>query len=169
MALGARSPTTLARSPERRGEVRRRKRRRRRSEQRLSDARKILEERNAGLGPRHRDRLTLKRAAEEVGLTMRHPEQILSRHVRRRIAETTQNETPTPMGVHGAADVIEANPTNLDSDPTSALRRSGRVGNRAGNRSQSWKSRARKSSVCNGGVVEAESLWKNRCRNDAED
>ena len=129
MALGARSPTTLARSPERRGEVRRRKRRRRRSEQRLSDARKILEERNAGLGPRHRDRLTLKRAAEEVGLTMRHPEQILSRHVRRRIAETTQNETPTPMGVHGAADVIEANPTNLDSDPTSALRRSGRVGN----------------------------------------
>ena len=120
MALGVRSPTTLARSPERRGEVRRRKRRRRRSEQRrLSDARKLLEERNAGLGPRHCDRLTLKRAAEEVGLTMRHPEQILSRHVRRRNAETTQNETPTPMDVHGAADVIEANPTNDDSDPTS--------------------------------------------------
>ena len=60
---------------------------------------------------------------------MRHPEQILSRHVRRRNAETTQNETPTPMDVHGAADVIEANPTNDDSDPTSGLRRSGRVGN----------------------------------------
>ena len=72
MALGARSPTTLELSPERRGEVRRRRRRRRRSEQRrLSDARKLLEERNAGLGPRHRDRLTLKRAAEEVGLTMK--------------------------------------------------------------------------------------------------
>ena len=60
---------------------------------------------------------------------MSNPEQILSRHVRRRIAETTQNETPTPMDVHGAVDVIEANPTNVDSDPTSGLRRSGRVGN----------------------------------------
>ena len=48
-----------------------------------------MEERNAGLGPRHRDRLTLKRAAEEVGLTMSNPVQILSRHVRRRIAEQT--------------------------------------------------------------------------------
>ena len=46
-----------------------------------------MEERNAGLGPRHRDRLTLKRAAEKVGLTMSNPVQILSRHVRRRIAE----------------------------------------------------------------------------------
>ena len=46
-----------------------------------------MEERNAGLGPRHRNRLTLKRAAEEVGLTMSNPVQILSRHVRRRIAE----------------------------------------------------------------------------------
>ena len=46
-----------------------------------------MEERNAGLGPRHRDRLTLKRAAEDVGLTMSNSVQILSRHVRRRIAE----------------------------------------------------------------------------------
>jgi hypothetical protein len=46
-----------------------------------------LEERNAGLGPRQCDRLTLKRAVEEVGLTMRHLAQILSCHVRRRIAE----------------------------------------------------------------------------------
>ena len=46
-----------------------------------------MEERNAGLGPRHRDRLTLKWAAEEVGLTVSNPVQILSRHVRRRIAE----------------------------------------------------------------------------------
>ena len=45
-----------------------------------------MEERNAGLGPRHCDRLTLKRAAEEVGLTMSNPVQILSCHVRR-IAE----------------------------------------------------------------------------------
>ena len=67
MALSVRSPTTLARSPERRGEVRRRKRRQRRSEQRrLSDARKLLEEQNAGLGPKQRDRLTMKRAAEQV-------------------------------------------------------------------------------------------------------
>ena len=36
---------------------------------------------------------------------MRHPEQLLSRHIRRRIAETMQNETLTPMDVHGAADV----------------------------------------------------------------
>lgn len=46
-----------------------------------------MEARNAGLSPRHPDRLTLKRAAEEAGLTMRYPEQILSHHVRRRIAE----------------------------------------------------------------------------------
>ena len=59
------------------------------------------------------------------------------------------------MGVHGAADVIEANPTNLDSDPTSALRRSGRVGNSAGNRSQSWKSRSEKIFCLQRWVVEA--------------
>ena len=41
----------------------------------------------AGLGPKHRDKLTLKRAPEEVGLTMSNPVQILSCHVRRRIAE----------------------------------------------------------------------------------
>ena len=39
------------------------------------------------MGPRHCDRLTLKRAAEEVGLTVSNPVQMLSRHVRRRIAE----------------------------------------------------------------------------------
>ena len=33
---------------------------------------------------------------------MRYPEQILSRHVRRRIADATQNETSTPMDAHGA-------------------------------------------------------------------
>ena len=42
-------------------------------QRRLRDTGKILEERNAGLGPRHRDRLTPKRAAEEVGLTMSNP------------------------------------------------------------------------------------------------
>ena len=66
MALGARSPTTLARSPERRGEVRAQEAPDAEANNVSSDARKILEERNAGLGPRHRDRLTLKRAAEEV-------------------------------------------------------------------------------------------------------
>ena len=108
------SPTTLAQSPERRGEVRRRKRRRRRSEQRrLSDARKILEERNAGLGPKHRDRLTLKRAAEEVGLTMSNPVQILSRHVHRRIAEqiladqtASVNDLKTILYLVHAQDVV---------------------------------------------------------------
>ena len=86
MALGVRSPTTLARSP-RRGEVRRPRGAIRSEQRRLSDARKLLEERNAGLGPGYCDRLTLKRAAEEVGLTMSNPVQILSCHgaVRRQI------------------------------------------------------------------------------------
>ena len=126
MALGVRSPTMSVRSPERRVEATPRKRCRRRSEQRrLSDARKLMEARNAGLSPRHPDRLTLKRAAEEAGLTMRYPEQILSRHVRRRIADATQNETSTPMDAHGAPHISEANGANSDSQQTLGVRRSG--------------------------------------------
>ena len=36
-----------------------------------------------------------------------------------------KNETPKPMDVHGAADVNEANRTNIDSEQTSGLWRSG--------------------------------------------
>ena len=113
-------------------------------QRRLSDARK-LEERNAGLGPRHRDRLTLNRAAGEVGLTMSNPMQILVVPPPDSPAAKARADAD---GVHGAADVVEANPTNVDSDPTPGLRRSGRVGIRAGNRSQELEKLQRENLRC---------------------
>ena len=69
-----------------------------------------MEARNAGLSPRHPDELTL--VGRGGGWTHDEiSEQILSRHVRRRIADATQNETSTPMDAHGAPHISEATVT----------------------------------------------------------